>query len=37
VEWPDGRSEFVHVHVIDWDNAARNDFLVVNQLSIHGL
>lgn len=36
VEHSDGRIEHQHVHAIDWDHADRNEFLVVNQLSIHG-
>ena len=27
---------FEHVHVVDWTNAAANDFCVKNQLPIHG-
>lgn len=36
VEWPDGRVEYRHVHAIDWANPEANEFLVVNQLPIHG-
>jgi len=36
VEFPDGRSEHRHIHPIDWDYPERNEFLVVNQLPIHG-
>lgn len=36
VEWPDGPSEFRHIHAIDWEHPEANDFLVVNQLPVHG-
>ncbi|BEH09893.1 type I restriction endonuclease subunit R [Geobacter sulfurreducens subsp. ethanolicus] len=36
VEHPDGREEHIHIHPIAWDNPTGNDFLVVNQLPIHG-
>lgn len=36
VEWPDGRIEHRHVYAIDWGDADNNEFLIVNQLSIHG-
>ncbi|MBA3343341.1 MAG: type I restriction endonuclease subunit R [Gemmatimonadaceae bacterium] len=32
----EGKRVPVHVHPIDWDEAGKNDFLVVNQLPIHG-
>ena len=32
----DGTETFEHVHVVDWTNAAANDFCVMNQLPIHG-
>jgi type I restriction enzyme R subunit len=36
VEYPGGRVEHDHVHGIDWEAPENNDFLVVNQLPIHG-
>jgi type I restriction enzyme R subunit len=36
VEFPGGRKEHRHIHAIDWDNPEQNEFLVVNQLPIHG-
>ena len=36
IERPGGRVEHVHVHPVDWDDPENNDFLVVNQLSVHG-
>ncbi len=36
VELPDHRVEYRHVYAIDWDNPENNEFLVVNQLPIHG-
>jgi type I restriction enzyme R subunit len=36
VELPDGRSEHRHIYAIDWDEPGNNEFLVVNQLSVHG-
>ncbi len=36
LEKPDGSKEFRHIHAIDWENPGANDFLVVNQLPIHG-
>ena len=32
----DGTEAFEHVHVVDWGNAAANDFCVMNQLPIRG-
>jgi len=32
----DGTEAFEHVHVVDWANAAANDFCVMNQLPIRG-
>ncbi|MBW1799933.1 MAG: type I restriction endonuclease subunit R [Deltaproteobacteria bacterium] len=34
VEWPDGRTEFRHIHAINWEDPVNNDFLVANQLSV---
>ena len=31
-----GRIEHRHVHAIDWDDPENNDFLVVNQFTVHG-
>jgi type I restriction enzyme R subunit len=36
VELPGGRKEHRHIYPIHWDQPERNDFQVVNQLSIHG-
>jgi type I restriction enzyme R subunit len=36
VEKPNGAREFRHVHPIDWENPEANEFLVVNQLPVHG-
>lgn len=36
VELPGGRVEHRYVYGIDWDRPDQNDFLVVNQLSVHG-
>jgi len=36
VEWPDGRTEYRHIYPVNWENPEANDFLVVNQLPIHG-
>lgn len=36
VEHEDGKTEYRHVHAIDWDNPESNDFLVVNQLTVQG-
>jgi type I restriction enzyme, R subunit len=36
VELPGGRSEHRHIHPVDWDDPERNEFLIVNQLSVHG-
>jgi type I site-specific restriction-modification system R (restriction) subunit len=36
VERPDGTVEYRHVHAVDWDRPGENEFLVVNQLPIHG-
>lgn len=36
IEHPGGRVDHRHIYPIDWDNPDRNDFLVVNQLRIHG-
>ena len=36
VEFPDGRTEHRHIHPIDWEHADKNEFLVVNQLPVHG-
>jgi len=35
-EFPDGRVEHRHIHPIDWGDAEKNDFHVVNQLPISG-
>jgi len=34
VEWPDGRSEYRHIHAVNWKEPEKNDFLVVNQLTV---
>lgn len=31
-----GKRVPVHIHPIDWEHAERNDFVVVNQLPVHG-
>ncbi|MBI3465499.1 MAG: type I restriction endonuclease subunit R [Planctomycetes bacterium] len=36
VELPGRRREHRHVYPIDWDHPERNEFLVVNQLPVHG-
>lgn len=36
IEHDGGRVEHRHVYAIDWDDHRGNEFLVVNQLSIHG-
>ncbi|MBF0423590.1 MAG: type I restriction endonuclease subunit R, partial [Magnetococcales bacterium] len=36
VDFPDGRTEFRHIHPVDWDQPENNRFQVVNQLPIHG-
>lgn len=36
VEHPDGRVEHKHIHPVTWDRPDENDFLVVNQLKVHG-
>ncbi len=36
VELPGGRTEHRHIHPVDWDEAGRNDFQVINQLPIRG-
>jgi type I restriction enzyme R subunit len=36
VDWPDGKTEYRHIHAIDWENPANNDFLIVNQFTIIG-
>jgi type I restriction enzyme R subunit len=36
VEHTDGTVEYRHVHAVDWDRPDENDFLVVNQLPVHG-
>jgi type I restriction enzyme R subunit len=36
IEHPGGRVDHQHVYAVDWDNPERNEFLIVNQLSIHG-
>ncbi|MGD0992892.1 MAG: type I restriction endonuclease subunit R [Gemmatimonadales bacterium] len=36
VERSGDKPKHFHVYAIDWDRPAENDFLVVNQLSIHG-
>jgi type I restriction enzyme R subunit len=36
VEHADGRVEHQHIHGIDWSAPNANDFLVVNQLKVHG-
>jgi type I restriction enzyme, R subunit len=38
VEKPNGTKEFRHIHAIDWENpeSEANEFLVVNQLPVHG-
>jgi type I restriction enzyme, R subunit len=36
VENDDGSSEHRHIYGIDWNDHKKNDFLVVNQISIHG-
>jgi type I restriction enzyme R subunit len=36
VEHSGGRVEHVHVYGVDWETPVHNDFLVVNQLPIHG-
>lgn len=36
VEYEDERVEHRHVYAIDWDCPENNDFLVVNQLTVHG-
>ncbi len=36
VEFADGRTEHRHIHPIDWEHPDENEFLVVNQLPIHG-
>lgn len=36
VEGKDGRIEYRHVYAIDWEHPEANEFLIVNQLSIHG-
>jgi type I restriction enzyme R subunit len=33
---PDGTETFEHIQYVDWDNAAENDFCIVNQLPIRG-
>jgi len=36
VEHPSGRVEHQHIYAVDWGNPENNDFLVVNQIGIHG-
>lgn len=36
VDRPGGRKEYVHVHPVAWDAPDDNEFLVVNQLPVHG-
>ncbi len=36
VEFLDGRIEHRHVYAVDWDRPEANEFLVVNQLPVHG-
>ncbi|MEM7308735.1 MAG: type I restriction endonuclease subunit R [Planctomycetota bacterium] len=36
VEFDDGRVEHRHVYALDWDDPRNNEFLVANQLRVHG-
>src|SRR4051812_10051843 len=36
VEFPSGRIEHRHVYAVDWDCPEANEFLIVNQLPVHG-
>ena len=36
VELPDDRVEHRHLYAIDWDDPDNNEFLIVNQLPVHG-
>jgi len=36
IEMADGSKVFRHIHAIDWENPNANDFVVVNQLPVHG-
>ena len=36
VEQEQGKAEHRHLYAIDWENPEKNDFLVVNQLSVSG-
>ena len=36
VEFPDGRREHRHIYPVDWENAEKNSFWVVNQFPIRG-
>jgi type I restriction enzyme R subunit len=36
VQYADGRAEYQHIYLIDWDNADNNHFEVINQLPIRG-
>ncbi|MCH8966784.1 MAG: type I restriction endonuclease subunit R, partial [Planctomycetes bacterium] len=36
VAWEGGKVEHRHIYAVDWENPEKNDFLVVNQLSVSG-
>lgn len=36
VDWPDGRTEYRHVHAVDWEHPENNEILVVNQFTVVG-
>ena len=36
VELADGRTEYRHVYAIDWEDPTANEFLVANQVKVHG-
>jgi len=36
VKFPSGKTEYRHIHPVNWDEPLKNDFRVVNQFPIHG-